>query len=387
MILYDIEDLFLEAYYGKSQTLLECEKVIQKIILKQKENPLSNINKYDENKILQQLLIKQFGFRDVIIYWNTSTLVNVYTLVNSHVIQIMINKNVIKDKIGYYDDTHTEVCVIQINSAIITNLNLSPTEIMAILLHEIGHNFDMSPFKILNFCIGFISYNSMQIVREFMGSNIMKVPLNFIISIPDRVVQSIPILKKIAMVFTKINKVFLQVQQTVFSPLYASASIVMLPFTPLFHLGALPVRATENFADSFTSAYGYSLELSSALEKCNDYYTRPKMDDSIKNGFVRFLINLGICTKELNDLMLGNHGSNQERVLTMITRLKNDLSSTPKEFQPELKKEVDKLEKYYNDFITKSENEKDVLTKTYRTMIDKVIKGTYLQDLIAINTK
>ena len=63
-------------------------------------------------------------------------------------------------------------------------------------------------------------------------------------------------------------------------------NVVLSPFSQLANLGS---KKGEIFADSFASAYGYSVDLISALNKLNkekELYYKPK------TGFTRFLYDL-----------------------------------------------------------------------------------------------
>lgn len=145
-----------EAYFGKSKYLLEGEEVLKKII-KRFKVPFEQrgkriidavaVNKSSENKKLEELIKKQFGFGEVCIHWDGSNTVNAFSF--SRGIIRLITTDMPKLPVkqsdgGYYDEGHNYICAIGIYAGLIDE-GLTAEELMATILHEIGHNFQCTP--------------------------------------------------------------------------------------------------------------------------------------------------------------------------------------------------------------------------------------------------
>ena len=134
-----------EAYVGKTPTLLEAEKQINKIRVNCKK--FTDINKSPEVQALNRLIEKQFGM-DVF-----ATLVEQNNIPEAHTIPIDtrfdvglkhdISDFVIGDKkTGYKFKPDNGLGIIFIVSlGILKSPDFTDGEILAIMLHEIGHNF------------------------------------------------------------------------------------------------------------------------------------------------------------------------------------------------------------------------------------------------------
>ena len=170
-----------ESYFGKTKTLLECETVIKEIISQLRIKDRSKVgdrignaavlNKSPLNKKLEKLIKKQFGFGEVKIHWIGQEKANMsgYTnglvkLINTKMPKLSLKQN----DGGYYDESHNYLCVIGIYCGLI-DLGLKPDQILAFILHEIGHQFDCAPLSTLVSImdIAFIPIEIYQVVLGF----------------------------------------------------------------------------------------------------------------------------------------------------------------------------------------------------------------------------
>lgn len=150
-----------EAYFGKSSTLREAEGVIASIM---KDLKIKNIdqlpnrivdtpalNKSSKNKKLENLLQKQFGFGEVYFHWDGTDDPNAYSVTKGIIKTITsgLPKLPVKQADGgYYDNDHDFLCAINVNAGLI-DAGLTAEEILGVILHEIGHNFDCTPVTTL----------------------------------------------------------------------------------------------------------------------------------------------------------------------------------------------------------------------------------------------
>lgn len=151
-----------EMYFGKTQNLLSLEELFGKYRKKyDKSKPMSNMSDYREmirDPILTQiakLLADSFGFCEAVITIARDNSVNAYTLTFPMTDKgslgnngVRINESnrkgvIVINNDGFFFDkrkfpTNILVCI---NVGLIFSRKLSEAEIVAVLLHEIGHSF------------------------------------------------------------------------------------------------------------------------------------------------------------------------------------------------------------------------------------------------------
>ena len=136
-------EILNETYYGKSKRLIECENLFAKIKKSLETDIKINVNKSPEMKKLRENLQKEFGFEEIKLVVNPN-----YSAVNASTIKFLYNKKVdlkndlkmICSKNGIrYANPKDKKIYIEFFAGIITKC--TPEQIIATLLHEIGHNF------------------------------------------------------------------------------------------------------------------------------------------------------------------------------------------------------------------------------------------------------
>jgi len=135
-----------EAYIGKTDTLLEMEDAIGKI----RETALrkfTDINKSPEVLAFNRLMEKQFGMDCYALYIDQSNVINAYTKVVGARFDIALKDNISDwvegDRVGGYRwKDGNRLCIMAcIYMGLLGNPNFTNEEILAVLLHELGHNF------------------------------------------------------------------------------------------------------------------------------------------------------------------------------------------------------------------------------------------------------
>lgn len=146
---YGKESVINEAYFGKSKDLKDAERILG--IYRRKYFSHKYVNSCNADPLLyefEDMLAEIFGFKSVCIDVSPSMQANAYTYKVSCMLVGKTTK-IKKDKNGFrYDGTPT--LYIQIYSYLIFNDKFTDGEIMAILLHEVGHNFSARRSMILN---------------------------------------------------------------------------------------------------------------------------------------------------------------------------------------------------------------------------------------------
>lgn len=370
-------DYFREAYYGKRKELIECEDLFNDILIKFLKSPYDNINKYPENIKINELLKRFFGVNYVGIYWSRSEMPDARTIVNSHVIQIAKGDSLRnKTTDGFRDISGNEKIVIQISKGLLKLDNITGAHMMAVILHEIGHNFDNTPFRAINFLLTILSTDGANIVREMVSSNVMKRGMFTLKTIPDRVIQAIKPLSFISSNLGRFNKKVTGSINYLLSPMSTLALAPALILSPSLHIHGIFAKKSEDYADSFATSYGYGKELNEVLIIIQTNVFSVK-DVFLKTPLTSFLYDLGVVNGELISNMLGRHGSSQERLKKSIIKLEKDLNSSdyPAEMKSALTQEIDDMKKLYISYIKSNDDEKLVMAATVRTFIDEMFDG------------
>ena len=161
------EDLFTETYIGKTSNLLEAEGILQSIVDAIKLNHGIDMTNHPLNKKFEKCLEKEFGVKEVIISWTKTDVkrlgfsndkpsdlpysaVNAYTLPGVDILfrsPEEIKRPFIKKNERYYDKAHSNVIIVTIGMGFASFTDLTASEMLATILHEIGHNFDCSIYR------------------------------------------------------------------------------------------------------------------------------------------------------------------------------------------------------------------------------------------------
>lgn len=365
-----------EVYYGKTPKLLEAEKKMESI-KKDYDGEYYNTARVMADKRWNEickLLTDEFGFKDLYIELQAEKMVNACTPPISVGIdcipQYRVKKNFMIDRKGMkFKPEAGYVCVIMAFSGLILNPNFTASEVIAILLHEIGHNFqsvidDTCYFlsdvvyvgNIINDIIWGLNNGDMKVVIDsitipFLYSNPVK---QFIINL-DKTMYANEFLTMVDTIYGNIAGRFKQVKHN----LYFVATVVLrlanLPGNILRDIirginrniyNPLGYRK-EVIADNFVTMYGYSVELSSALQKAeinrlNDIEV-VKVFDKIGLGMIPRTLYSAVT---LSASMMDVHPNTIVREMDQVKYLKEELkrSDLSKPCKDEIMKQVNEIE-------------------------------------------
>lgn len=368
--------LMQEAYYGKLPEFNEMEKLFDSIIVRvKKEKEKSNPNKYPEMKKISKLFCKIFGFKKAIIHWEPFNEENAYTIsLNTFLIFANKNKEMIKKKKnGFYDTSHSIVLTVYLSVGDILSANLTSREMIAVVLHEIGHNFDLSGYHLISYYLNCITSLGLYAKAAKKYKNIDQINKTKEKYYNDKELEN----SKYYNNTKKRKEVNEKIKEYIGNALKSSAKLsllteltriislpVMLLLTPFSQVSLLADKKGELFADSFAVAYGYGTELMTALEKFSDYkkYYNPK------SKIQKTLYDLSLYQNESYIAAFDCHGSNQERCYEALKKLKNDLKTG--DFSPELKEELEneikRIQEQLDIIVSMPNEERRGITRLWR---------------------
>ena len=424
-------DLMFEAFYGKDARFAKCEDTLQDLrnlcTVNGKSIHVPKLSTKEPNKVLEKQIADIFGFKDVMIHWDVSKVMvrSNYTLPTSHIIKgvkaiadgrIAEEGSIFSLSKHPYDESHTMVCVMDISQSLFEIM--SNAEILAIMIHEIGHNFEVNPYafirdslkmaatllsipkllslfapknikealtvagldessvgKYLINAAATVIQNSSSIIWNVLSLDALKKVGLAMSNLWDYIVQRIPGMTSISNAFGYIARGITRWTQKYFAPLQALGLPLYVIASPIYHIASISTFKGEKFADSVAAAFGYGVPLSSALNKLEDYFLTNKTGDYYKNanGFQRFLYGLGRVNIEMLEMCMNDHGSAFQRTGNMLKMLEKDLASS--DLDPEqkaaLKIEIDSLRATYEKFISSSPEERSNLAIAMRSFINK----------------
>lgn len=369
-----MDRLIEERYFGQLPEFKEMEYYLQRIIDKIKADPKhSNPNKFPENEKLQNLMKKVFGVKRSIFYWEPFNIENAYTVACNVLLLIGDSGKYLqkRETTGFYDESHKMVLTIYLYPGVITVSKLTARELLAVILHETGHNFDKSGYHLFSLIINSFLTFGMNILGTLAYKNKEnKLKLDYYKQVKkedDPIFDDTKKRDEINNILMKQYKDYYKglTWRTVLSlPLNIMALPVLAFACPFIQIGGLSSKAGEVFADSFATAYGYGTELVSALEKFNntEKYYKPKTPLQI------FMNDLGMFQAEVYRAFFECHGSNQDRCKNCINKLKADLKKNdfPPELREELINEINRISAQYKQLISFDEHERYKLTKIWR---------------------
>lgn len=381
-IVESFQDFILdEAYYG-SNKVSKIQSAMDKIYLKLKHEPNANIQKSDENRELQKAIQDVFGFQSVRIYWSNRPHVGLgpYTMPGAKILHTGTDSLLKVGSTGHYDKMHELRVYIQMDNMLVNQCDMNAQEMTAILLHEIGHNFDYSPFTVLDvwfqlyalllsFPVGWVTALIQYPVQEY-GRDVIQ----FIYNVDDWIAKNIP---PIGTIYRAVGKITFNISKflsALFSPVSAIASIpAALVFTPFAWIGNFILRKQERVADSFAVSYGYGPQLISGLDKLANYMTV----DDCNLGIMQFFYDCALFQNDMITMAMGGHTSNQQRAIQALNDMKTSMND--RSLDPELRKECKRVyqecQEVYDKYVNMPDNERAGITKQFRKMVDNWYNG------------
>lgn len=379
-------DNVLEKYIGRKPELIQIEKLLEVIVnrINNEVETLTNrgtnvtahdINRSDENIKIEKLFKKLFGLRDFVLNWLWTPLPDAHTMVKAFQI---CNFDYKKRSDG--SDYNSKLFInVQVSTGMVTLMEMDAGEILAVILHEIGHSFNQSVGQVLSSVNPIvISKNEMGGLDWFKPYNAIgavvndALPLNELYGNVKRYLESY---KHTFKMFFKIYNRLLELVAYVFSVVPSTltgASNVMGLLNPM---NFLFLYGVEKHSDGFAVDYGYGKEMASALNKLDRSFNHPKMDIPVLNWMYAF----DDMVHEMILEGLTGYPNIHNRQRSALDRLKasaKDPDLDPKT-RKELEHQIKKFEEYYEDYMSLqgNENSKYFFTWMYRKFVDKFFKG------------
>lgn len=401
------DHLLTEEYIGKIPELVEISGLFDKMIARARKIPNKmNPNTWVENNIIQKNMCKLFGLKKFIIQWGPETFAGAGTIPDSLLFgddcDYALTRAARQKGRGFYDTTHKLIFIFFMSASImIEEYGMTGGELTAIILHEIGHNFDYSLASnskaVRNMYIKSMmndfgaSSNPALTNAEDGGADAKLWDMNN--NYREFKQEQVDWVKyrdafwydhqksRNRMKWEDIEgtREFMNSKRKMLAVAFKLAKTNLWLFITRLGKKAYQVenllsRRGEQFADSFAACYGYGTELTTALNKLGDRLDK-LVDDTSKSG--KIIRDFYKMNEELNSFYLDEHATTQARVKDCLVKLKRDMASG--DYSPEMKgelaDEISRLEAEYTRLLNCNPDMRISFTRGFRNFIEKWFDG------------
>ena len=292
-----IFDYLTEVYIGKTKELLLAEtqldifrkKYMSKYVFNTRVNSDKDLLKFD--RMMEDI----FGFGCFTLHIHNQPSVNAFTMpIDFRCDYKNPTDNIIADKNGFkFKKEYSYAAILGIYSGLIFNPAFTTPEVMALLLHEIGHNFNSALNKsngtftniivTIETFISIISGSPLAFINTIKNSNQMRMALDTAgknmreknaipVIVYDAFKQLQSVLNTTALTINDILRVGSLGTLTIITALYncvrSALMYIINPANIITKIIGLNIKyKSELTADNFPTIYGYGPELASALNK------------------------------------------------------------------------------------------------------------------------
>lgn len=381
-----------EAYFGKTPEILEAEAQLNKFRNKHMKNyVLKNISVNSDPDLIMfdRMIEKIFGFGCFTLKIINSPIANGFTLpVDYRFDAVRDGSDIIADKKGFKFKKKFDYSVIVYSySGIIFNPDFTTGEIMAMILHEIGHNFNSALSKKNGTMVNlFVTIQFLKLVAEFLS-----MPVLFVNDIPDALktysnefrkfadkkgrewrengsalILIYDIYKWINILKTNVGYTMAQLVNVLTLGLGSAFTTIITKLLNLLSPAAiinaltgliwLPMKyRSERTADNFATMYGYGSETISLMNKMS-YKEKDSADIIMRNANKVPVLSTIIHLNELPAFLLltafDEHPKAITRCQDQLDLLKREV--TKDDLDPKMKKailiDIKACESQLNDF-------------------------------------
>lgn len=385
-----------EAYFGKTKEFKQMEECIQSLKDEYQDSllHLGNIENNSNWQKLRKLLEDKFGFYSLSLILKRDSLPNACTYPVSCTIDgaAQMSKYAVVDKGLKYNKNCKCCTLVYVTDTLFFNEKLTSAEVLSILLHEIGHNFDEVCYKHLcafnvidsifyavfvlinnplHFYEAFLMFTGgRRIYSQFMNSIqgcMLWVFFDFIgnlVSIPIGIGYKI---------FLPIIKPILYGISTVYN--------IIDPLTPF--IMACDGYQKEQFADKFVAIHGYGPEYASAMGKLEDEINNLGITWGINRVpiIAHFYQALAVATSFLGKSRLDPHPDYAARMMAIMNVIETDLDkdkSIDAKTKQQAKKDIARIRQNVKDYLDDAKDENsfgDDVQKAYQRWLLNMYPG------------
>lgn len=402
----DDPKVVFEGYVGKTSSLIKIEEAFDELVnevksglgdgqdLKDRASKIVKVNKMNLNwdkrlRAVETLFEKEFGFKKMELVVQNQIFDNAFTLVKSKFTRANTNKfPELPTKHGqkYMDTSGQYVCSVWVNSTLFANF--TGGEILAIILHEVGHNFEMASKSWFAESIGKILLDEAYETKEEDAKKFddlideYKWIYKRRTETQNRELSKLTLSRVMAFIRSVKFSFLSKLLDNIFTPIILPLQWLVIKRIPLYWKKV----GGEVFADSFAAAYGYGPELMSSFRKLED----ESVADGGANTFTGSVNYTLSIIPRLLSFVLDVHPANQARLkrqLIDLERIAND-PNTPPMTKKLVQRDLEEARKIYAKYLDGSGS---AIRSFMRKLQENYFKGSfdfraYLIEINALNT-
>ena len=369
-----------EAYSGKTKQLLDLEKMIGENRKKYYSTVRVGGSYYSDPDFekIGDKIAKIFGFKYCDFNLVNDPAPNAFTVPCGFSFTNYTNNVNIK-KINRYTyrfhySTKDMSTVIRVTSGLWSNKEFTDGEVAAIIIHEVGHNFQHNTNRFLRgYSIYMVFMNMFNSISNFIAGNIPGAAYGFIMndselradinkwakqsSMKDLIVVFGNVTGFVKFITYEVMELVGRITLGIPAGFINVASILMQgatnPISALFGILISPIKkGAENVADDFAASHGYGPELISVLSKID---LDPEASATAVGRVAKKLpLFDSICTlfaipSMVVSSVFTDHPVTPKRAAGMVAELKRELNKS--DVSPKVKKEIEKQIKEVEDAL------------------------------------
>ena len=403
------KNLLNEVYIGKTPELLAIEKQLD--VFRKKymwdssikgQIKKGNVNTDPDLLKVNRMLEDYFGFGCLSITVWHSMQPNAFTLSLSHRYDAVesVTNNFSITKQGYKFNKRIQYsCIIVVYDSIMFSKNFSTPEVMAVILHEIGHNFNLimegrhglftrlyttliALINALNFNILALALQNNSIINAVnKAEQDIQTNHKIIASIGNYFIYGLQVLKSFKNLPISLLKIFtLGLSHVLLFPLALIGKAITNPAKTIADMIVQPITyAHEREADNFATIHGYGPETVSVQSKIGT----DSLDKAIKE--VPLIGHIYSTNLFIIDLILDPHPQNGNRMQDQLDLLKHEIKK--EDLDPKMKKEMladikaceVQVNKLYD--ISKGIKDPDLIRHAYWRVCYKLFNNRTIKDM------
>lgn len=351
---------FNEVYFGKNKYLISAEKVLAEVRWEYQESK-DKVNFSKEISTFNRLIEKAFGFEAFSLIIDHSGALNAYTYPLGLVIDAPNMNDINADSKGFkMDNIEGSTIVVYVNSGLFFNRDITDGELMAIIMHEIGHNFQtaISPisrgFSYINRATSLVLLPLIFLLNPQAGINKFKGTRRWYYGLIDKLKRENNSIYAIIDGFSYITKKIIGVIGVTADFVLSFLAMLAGPVIPVPDVNTLINFINsfggvkdESIADNFATAYGYGPELTSALGKM-ERKSGGMVDREVIRGipFIGIWYDLCLFPTNVMNSIVDPHPNKAHRIKSQIDMLKEEAnkSELDKKVKAKINREINTLE-------------------------------------------
>lgn len=367
-------DYLLERYMGKSKNLIMAEKEMNKVIKKIKERDKGEFNTRTVNNSIEMVkyreyIAKEFNIKRLIIDFVYDKNPNALTL-----------PKVVNTTDPRKDNETTGNVYVFLHTGLITSGDMTSGEILALTLHELGHNFYKSYIHAVGmFNTIFLSGNGL-LTAGLQQSPLIGEYYKLLQEFKGDLIGSVPFIDGMYNIFHDIFSIIVSMIPK--SSLTLGYNITTMLGNPV---GWTTRYKIEKESDGFAVDAGFGQELATALDKISGVSVKNPTNYIMDIPVLGVVYELDMVATIMVSGAFGTYPSLDKRLVLAMDRLEKHSKdpSLPEDLRRKAKNDLKRTKEYYDSRVQLGSVKNKLILQTYlKAARDNKIPTFDIRDLL-----